>query len=175
MTTEEFWKLIESTKDSDPEAQAETLVENLVKLEPAEILAFGHMWDQYHGEAYTWKLWAAAYIMNGGCSDDSFMDFRSWLLLQGQSVYEAALKDADTLASVKCEPDEASCECYPAAEAYCAVTASDDHHVYYDALEAAHGGRENSDVPAGEEWDFDDEEEMKYRMPKLYKKFSIDS
>ena len=172
MTTEEFWKLIDSTKDSDPEAQAEKLVESLAKLEPAKILAFGHLWDQFHSEAYTWKLWGAGYIMNGGCSDDGFIDFRSWLLLQGQGVYEAALKDADTLANVKCEPDAASCECYPAADAYCAVTSSDDHHAYYEALEAAHGGKVNTDVPAGEEWDFDDEEEMKYRMPKLHAKFS---
>ncbi len=172
MTTEEFWKWIDSTKNSGPEAQAETLVECLAKLEPAEILAFGHMWDQFHSEAYTWKLWGARYIMNGGCSDDGFMDFRSWLLLQGQSVYEAALKDADTLANVTCEPDNASCECYPAADAYCAVTGGDDHHEYYVALEAAHGGKDNVDVPAGEEWDFDDEEEMKYRMPKLHAKFS---
>lgn len=32
------------------------------------------------------------------CSDDSFIDFRAWLVGQGKAVYMAALKDPDSLA-----------------------------------------------------------------------------
>lgn len=34
------------------------------------------------------------------CSDDSFIDFRAWLVSQGRDVYMAALKDPDSLADV---------------------------------------------------------------------------
>lgn len=33
----------------------------------------------------------------GGCTDDGFMDFRTWLVAQGKEVYMAALKDPDSL------------------------------------------------------------------------------
>jgi hypothetical protein len=34
----------------------------------------------------------------GGCSDDSFMDFRTWLMLQGRDAIEAVVQDPDVLA-----------------------------------------------------------------------------
>lgn len=43
-------------------------------------------------------LWAAAFVLMGGCSDDSFMDFRSWLILQGRDAIEAIVRDPDSLA-----------------------------------------------------------------------------
>lgn len=48
----------------------------------------------------TWELWRAAYVMNGGCSDDGFSAFRLLLIVQGKKVIDAAMKDADSLASV---------------------------------------------------------------------------
>jgi hypothetical protein len=48
-------------------------------------------WD----ETYRTDLWALAYLLRGGCSDDSFMDFRAWLILQGREAYAGALEDPD--------------------------------------------------------------------------------
>jgi hypothetical protein len=45
-------------------------------------------------------LWAAAYIINGGCSDDGFRYFRDWLISEGRSVFERALKDPGSLADL---------------------------------------------------------------------------
>jgi Protein of unknown function (DUF4240) len=45
-------------------------------------------------------LWGAAFILNGGCSDDGFNDFRGWLIAQGRTVYEAALENPDSLADI---------------------------------------------------------------------------
>ena len=118
MTEPEFWNLIESTKKSDPEEHVERLVARLVKLEPKEILAFGQHWHTFHRKAYQHPLWGAAYLINGGCSDDGFHYFRSWLLLKGEAVHTAALQEPDSLAKVRVEPDEAECECYPAQDAY---------------------------------------------------------
>lgn len=33
----------------------------------------------------------------GGCSDDCFMNFRTWLVTRGKSVYTAALENPDSL------------------------------------------------------------------------------
>lgn len=46
----------------------------------------------------TWNLWGAAYVINGGCSDDCFEYFRGWLVLQGRETFERALANPDSLA-----------------------------------------------------------------------------
>jgi hypothetical protein len=33
-------------------------------------------------------MWVAAYLMNGGCSDDGFDYFRGWLIAQGRTTLE---------------------------------------------------------------------------------------
>ena len=48
--------------------------------------------------AYCWSLWGAAYVINGGCSDDPFVDFRASLISRGRQVFERALSDPDSLA-----------------------------------------------------------------------------
>ncbi|MFO0614255.1 MAG: DUF4240 domain-containing protein [Polyangiaceae bacterium] len=50
--------------------------------------------------ALDYELWAAAYVLHGGCSDDTFWDFRAGLVALGRDRYEAALHDPETLASV---------------------------------------------------------------------------
>jgi Protein of unknown function (DUF4240) len=34
-------------------------------------------------DSYRDPLWAAAYLVNGGCSDDGFEYFRGWLIMHG--------------------------------------------------------------------------------------------
>ncbi|MFD6821443.1 DUF4240 domain-containing protein [Streptomyces sp. NPDC060085] len=41
---------------------------------------------------------AAAYLIGGGCSNDSFMDFRAGLIALGRDWYEKATADPDSLA-----------------------------------------------------------------------------
>jgi hypothetical protein len=47
-------------------------------------------------KAFHYDLWGAAFIMAGGCSDDSFENFRAWLILQGKEKFESALKDPNS-------------------------------------------------------------------------------
>jgi hypothetical protein len=55
---------------------------------PAEeiVAAQQVLWDLM-AESYTNPLWAAAYVINGGCSDDGFDYFRGWLIAQGREVF----------------------------------------------------------------------------------------
>src|SRR2546428_3572312 len=79
----EFWSLIEDVReksDGDCERLVELLESRLSRLPADEIVAFQTILYELLAEAYTWELWAAAYLINGGCSDDGFDYFRAWLI-----------------------------------------------------------------------------------------------
>jgi hypothetical protein len=103
MNEADFWRIIEMTNyqsAGDGEKQAELVVEYLSQLSEGEILDFDYIYRQYFERAYSFALWDAASIINGGCSSDGFDYFRPWLIGQGQAIYEAALADPDSLADV---------------------------------------------------------------------------
>lgn len=83
------------------ERKCEILHDLLSKLSQQELDSFTDHFDQADAYAYSWPLWAAAYILNGGCSDDSFSDFRATLISMGQTTFENALRDPETLATVR--------------------------------------------------------------------------
>jgi hypothetical protein len=99
----QFWQLIERSKaesEGDCDKQAGALTVLLLELPATAIAAFGRLFEQYADQAYRTDLWAAAYIIQGGCSDDGFEYFRSWLIGQGEGIYTAALRDPESLLSV---------------------------------------------------------------------------
>jgi hypothetical protein len=171
MTADEFWSLIQSTRPKkNPEQHVDKLIETLAAGGESLVLDFSKWWFKFHGAAYRWDLWGAAYIMNGGCSDDGFTDFRSWLVLQGNKVYHTAIKDPDSLANVDVRPDDAAWECYPGPTAFEKATGK-DADAFYAALEAQHGPLPKQ-PELGEGWDFEDTDEMNERYPKLSKKYA---
>lgn len=172
MTLDEFWEHIRKSKRKDPDAHVDRLVKRLVKLPPEEIIDFDYWWNLLHAEAYNWDLWGAAYLLNGGCSDDGFIDFRSWLILQGRDVFQTALTNPDTLADVDIGEDEAYCECYPGPHAWFEATGKSADDDRYEAMEAAYlarhpAGSRKEGPDLGEMWDHDDAEEVRKRMPRL--------
>jgi hypothetical protein len=103
MDPRQFWQLIERSKaesEGDCDRQADALTVLLLELPATAIVAFDRLFDQYMDQAYRNDLWAAAYIIQGGCSDDGFEYFRRWLIGQGEAVYTAALRDPESLLSV---------------------------------------------------------------------------
>jgi hypothetical protein len=159
MDSEQFWQILENCKDSDtPEAIA---ARELEKLSPEEIVSYQEHFDQFFARAYRWNLWGAAYLINGGCSDDDFIDFRYGLIAKGKAVYKKALENPDSLADLA--TDETSNEAfgYVAAEVYEAKTNS----------ELPRSQVEVFPEPLGEEWDFDDDAECEKRLPKIWAKF----
>jgi hypothetical protein len=171
MTLDEFWEHIDKSKRKDPDAHAERLTKRLAKLKPDEILDFTHWWDLMMREAYTWNLWGAAYLINGGCSDDGFHYFCNWLVLRGRDVFQAAVSNPDTLADV-IDPDEGEVEWdgSPGRNAWFAATKTKRDDAGYAALEAADAARHPNQQrypELGEGWDFGDDEEMRKRIPRL--------
>lgn len=178
MTLKEFWEHVQKTRRKDPDAHAERLISRLSKLSVAKIVAFDHRWNELHRAAYNWNLWGAAYIIQGGCSDDGFEYFRDWLLLQGRKVYEAALKDPDSLADVV-SPDEGEVEimCRPGMDAWFRATGTESEDEGYAAFEAAYEARyPNRPRPRlGGRWDHDSDRQMKRRLPRLWALYNEDA
>lgn len=103
MDRETFWQLIDSvrTEARNDETQFEPILcSYLEELEPSDLIEFDYHLRKLVAQAYLNQLWGAAYIINGGASDDGFYYFRAWLVMQGKAVYEKALTDPDSLVEV---------------------------------------------------------------------------
>lgn len=102
MTIDRFWKLIEIAKKesrNDDERQVKILIQNLSVLSVSEIIEFQRIFSTLHEQSRHNYLWEAAEIIQGFCSDDGFEYFRAWLIAQGQTVFNNALEDPETLAN----------------------------------------------------------------------------
>lgn len=156
MKEDQFWDIIAKIEGSDePE---EDIREHLEALSIEELIGYQRCFDQLVNQANSWELWGAAYLIEGGCSDDGFMDFRYGLIALGQDIFEAAVEDPDSLAEVDLI-NEISNELfgYAALEIFSEKTGEE-----MEFLEQ-YGGD-----PEGEDWDFDDEEETQRRLPRLF-------
>ncbi|MCT4581761.1 MAG: DUF4240 domain-containing protein [Flavobacteriales bacterium] len=161
MEIEKFWEIIEVTKSkssSNYEQQQAELEKELLKLTANEILEFDNRFRTLRGEIYHWDFWAAAYIINGGCSDDCFSDFRGWLIGQGKAIYEAAKNDIESLSNLT-ETNNGDWEglSYIPINAYEKKTGND----------IPNGIQENFKI-YGEEWN---EDLLEDKFPKLWMKF----
>ena len=163
MTRDQFWETIERAREgaSDAYEVAAQLQRELESKTLEQIEAFLEHQARLMERSYDWSLWGAAYLLNGGCSDDGFDYFRGWLLAQGQAVFEQALRDPDSLADRVEEMDEATCEDMIGA----AVSAYREKTGRYPEG----GGMKLPDL--GPSWDFDDDAEMQRRYPKTFAKF----
>lgn len=169
MNETEFWAIIEraiQASENYPDEKEEALRKEVDALTPEQVFEFGKLFDEKDTLAYRWDLWAAAYIIGGGCGDDSFMDFRASLICMGQQVFEDALKNPDSLAEIEFnDPEE---EFFFEGYQYIVFT------VYEEKTgdDMPDTGVKGSADPEGEEWNEDSEEDLKRICPNLYKKYS---
>ena len=112
MTKDTFWSVVDEARHSDTDCEqvAANVLERLRTMPPADILAFCRHVDECLAASYRYDLWAVAYIVNGGCSDDGFEYFRGWLIAQGREYFEAALAQPERAAD-RIEPGNDHNEC----------------------------------------------------------------
>ena len=174
MSTKHFWKVIDETAkyESNPTQQMIVLRSLLASLEPNEIKSFDMAFEREILRSYKWDLWGAAYVIQGGASDDSFEYFRRWLISKGQSFFETALSSPDELAEML--PANVACSlefeeiAYIAAEVWAMKTGTSP----YD-LESEFYDRPPLTVdfePEGEPF-LEDGAHLSGRYPKLWDRF----
>lgn len=122
MDIEGVWAIVNAARDAggaDMDARVNALRKLLLPLSASELQSFQNHYDNLLSQSYRWDLWGAAYVINGGCSDDCFQYFRDWLISEGRGVFEAALADPESLAVLpRIEAPENELYGYVAAELF---------------------------------------------------------
>ncbi len=166
----EFWSLIERAKSKaeDTNNQIEILTELLASRTNEDIIEFGNIFWQLQHKSYQSDLWAAAYIINGGCSDDGFEYFRGWLIAQGKDIFYNTMKDPQYLTRILKENEIGEVECEDmlsvAGDAYINKTGKS-----YDDFMAQITMPSYQDIDLA--WEEDD---LEKKYPRLWKKCNYD-
>jgi len=171
ITKEEFWGIIGRSN------QGRNLADELSKLAEDELFGYHYWWNYFHRQAYKQDLWAVAYVVMGGCSDDGFIDFCNWLISRGKSVYMNACENADSLCGEfeKLTDDDHD---YPSQEelAYVPMEVFKEKFDkdFYDAEFKAQEHIEFEETPFPSitfEWEEDDEESIRKVCPHTFDKW----
>ncbi len=161
MENDEFWNVIESAGPGECSAIASGVQAKLEQLPQQEVADFCRIFDSQMDALYTWDLWGVAYILRGGCSDDSFEYFRAWVLSQGRGFTELALSDPEGLGlsvSPGTDTDQMGCEdlIYAGGSAYKTLTGD-----FRPPRASPH-----PTAPSGEEWE-ESSEGLRSGFPRL--------
>jgi hypothetical protein len=173
-----FWDIIKTARaQSGPGKPLDrALAGHLASCTRRAILGYQVRFDQMRAALYRRDIWAAAYLVGGGCSDDAFIDFRAGLIAQGRDWYQTVAASPDSLAGHPAVADAPGCSqgkplfyeavSYAAPRAFERLTGG--HEDFNDALYRYQDSREHSGQdPAGEDFDFDDDQQMRRRLPRL--------
>jgi hypothetical protein len=162
-----FWEIIDISRKrggGDQHAQYDALEEQLRAMPAEEIAAFDACFSECMGRADCNEVYAAAAIIDGfWVSDDAFTYFLEWLIAQGESVFEKALQNPDSLAEVVGKGQVCAFEGfgYIASRVWEEKSGlSADELPGQQATEAK--------APSGEAWK--DDEDLKQRFPRLWGK-----
>lgn len=160
--TTDFWPLVSKTHGASAETQLTALREELARLPSDQVADFNRWFQDRFAQAYTWRVWGAAYLINGGCSEDCFAYFLAWLIAQGQPLFSSTVQDPDSLADLQglIDIEEFADLLHLPSDVYLDKTGKELPPSAYAR-----------DVEMGPVWDFDDPTEMKKRYPKLWVKY----
>ncbi|MGH2317826.1 DUF4240 domain-containing protein [Planococcus sp. SE5232] len=168
MTEGQFWGLLDMAhyKRDGLEQQMEWLVGKLARKSVEDIIRFSTHFNQQYAKSYTSDLWAAAFIIMGSCSNDSFDYFRAWLLYLGKEAYVEAIRNPESLIPYLDELEEDVPEfedlLYAASLAFEEKTGS-DQDTYLDLYWEMSG--DDDDQPDWEEG----KETLRQKFPLLWK------
>jgi hypothetical protein len=168
MRTDDFWAVIaRATADrpATPGEVAKRAVTELGARDPEEIVAWGRHFDKVMAASGTEDLWAAANVIHGGCSEEGFDAFRGWLIAHGREAVARTVRSPDSLADVPVV--RAAAETGAVFEAPEVLTIAAEAYRQVTGEELPEEDRPKTRPDVADLWDFDDEEEMQRRLPKL--------
>ena len=163
----EFWSLIDEARAT--RNTAKTLERLLTCIPAVEILAFEGWFQAYYSAVSRQDLWAAVYLIRGGCSDDAFDYFRAWLIGQGASTLLAAVRDPETLAGCVGDDDprdEALLGVARKAHDQLVGTTMPDDHIVREVPNLPNWPADR--IPVGLRWT---EAFLREQFPKLYARY----
>ncbi|MGW5109055.1 DUF4240 domain-containing protein [Nocardia sp. NPDC004123] len=184
VNSDSFWRIIDAA-GTDRAPFAEALVDHLADLAPNEILEYQDHFLNIHDALYRWDVWAAAYLIGDGCSDDGFEDFRAGIIALGKDWTDKVYANPDNLAdhpvviaaAAEYDQDAIADETvlYAAMTAYERGTGEDTFTAAWQQFQATDPDSEpmtatdeDLDFPdMGEPFDFSDHEQMLQRLPRL--------
>ena len=163
MDESKFWGIVQRAHDEsggDMDEKCEAVKTSIASLSKEDAIVFSHLFDEMMDKAYSWPLWAAAYIINGGCSDDSFSDFCASLISRGRQSFESAIANPESLVDEESDEDTLFYEGY--------------QYAVNDGVEASAGfvpdrNKPHAENPSGKEWE---EDKVYEQFPKLSAKFA---
>jgi Protein of unknown function (DUF4240) len=170
--TTDVWRLIARARADLPDPRdaddiAARAISSLVGSPPADIAAFAQpLWDLL-ARSYRADLWAAAYTINGGASDDGFDYFRGWLIAQGRTTYDQALTDPESLADHPGVIRAAADGTDLSGEDILGIAWTAYRQATGEELPAGAFSVRYPDLDPAWDFDFDDTAEIRRRLPKL--------
>lgn len=168
----DFWEIVDGTREAaggDPDAHAGLLVDRLTGLDPEAVCEFARHFESRFIRAYRWDVWGAAWVLLDGAGDDTFENFRCWLISRGRHVFEGTLHEPDALAELLevFDPDregEAEEVGYAAYDAYEQLTGDELPDL---------GLPEQPAEPEGTPLDFEDAAALADAYPRLWARFRL--
>lgn len=118
-------------------------------------------------DSYTNPLWVAAYIANGGCSDDGFDYFRGWLIAQGREAFERVVADPDALAELPIVQASAANGVDLEGEDMLGISWNAHISATGDQLPPSSPTIRYRELDPTWNFDFDEHDEMTRRLPRL--------
>lgn len=114
----EFWQIIDDSRNESmdrsgsiakdgllysaesEESLVDCLKDRIGALPVEEIKSFANEFERKKHELYRLDLWAIAYIIHSGCSDDYFDYFRNWVIAQGKDFFTKVVKEPRIVADL---------------------------------------------------------------------------
>ncbi|MHC4405621.1 MAG: DUF4240 domain-containing protein [Planctomycetota bacterium] len=162
MTRDDFWQLVAqliAKTRGNLERFTTALDKHLKSLAANEIEDFARHYAELQNEANTTGILEAAYIIGCGASNDGFMDFRRWIVFQGEADFKNIVDNPDYLGAYDRKAD-------PIEQWHC------EYHPMWAYEEATGKALQHFDVAVypDAESDFDKPKTLAKRYPKLWKR-----
>lgn len=96
MNEMQFWEYID--KASDENDFSDALGDILYGLDLDDIISFKNIFLKKLSDSYIFPLLAANFVISSYVSDDGFKKFRAWLVSKGNSIFQNAIDNPETIA-----------------------------------------------------------------------------
>lgn len=103
MTEQQFWDIIDQSRkgvNTNFETQCVNITELLLDTSTDAIIAFEEILRAQIEKANTWPVMAACFVVCSFMSDDTYEDFRAWLVGQGKANFDKILRDPNEICNL---------------------------------------------------------------------------